>query len=68
VACLEPISGCADDADGRLARLLRDGLITPRRSDPLPTLFSSDPPPIREGRSGVDALIEFMREFERKRG
>ena len=63
VARLEPVSGTAQEApDGRLSRLLRDGIVRPRRSDPPLALFSSEPPRVRAGASGVDALIRERRE------
>jgi|ERR1039458_5134711 prevent-host-death family protein len=63
VARLEPVTGSAQEApDGRLSRLLRDGILRPRRSDPPHTLFSSEPPHVRAGLSGVDALIKERRE------
>jgi prevent-host-death family protein len=63
VARLEPVSGSAEgEQDGRLARLIRDGVIRPRRSDPSQALFSSQPPRMRTGASGVDALTKERRE------
>lgn len=63
VARLEPIAGSAQDTpDGRLSRLLRDGLVRPRRSDPPLALFRSEPPRPRSGRSAVDALLQERRE------
>lgn len=63
VARLEPVTGSAEDAqDGRLSRLLRDGVIRLRRGDPPRALFSSQPPRVRAGASGVDALSRERRE------
>jgi prevent-host-death family protein len=63
VARLEPVAGGTEDAhDGRLSRLLRDGIIRPRRRDPPQGLFDSEPPRLRAGASGVDVLIEERRE------
>ena len=63
VARLEPVTGDAKDAqDGRLSRLLRDGVIRLRRSDPSRRLFSNQPPRVRAGASGVDALARERRE------
>jgi prevent-host-death family protein len=63
VARLEPVTGSAEDAQaGRLSRLLRDGVVRPRRRDPPRALFSSQPPPVRAGASGVDALTKERRE------
>ena len=63
VARLEPIIGGADDApDGRLSRLLRNGAIRPRRTDPPRALFRTKPPQARAGTSAVDTLICERRE------
>jgi len=63
VARLEPVSGTAQEAPaGRLSRLLRDGVVRPRRSDPPLALFSSKPPRVRAGLPGVDALTKERRE------
>jgi prevent-host-death family protein len=59
VARLEPVSSTAqEEPDGRLSRLLRDGVVRPRRSDPPLALFSSKPSRVRAVRSGVDVLIK----------
>ena len=63
VARLEPVA--ADDEggqDGRLSRLLRDGIVRPRRGGAPVALFGSQPPHARAGASAVDALIEERRE------
>jgi prevent-host-death family protein len=63
VARLEPVSGDqAADPDGRLSRLLRDGLVRPRRSPPPLALFRGQPPRANDGASAVDALLEERRE------
>src|SRR5215813_9437661 len=63
VARLEPVTGnLEDETDGRLSRLLRDGVIRPRRSDPTRALFSGQPPRVRTGASGVDVLTRERRE------
>lgn len=63
VARLESVSGDHEGGqDGRLSRLLRDGLVRPRRSLPPQTLFSSAPPHILAGASAVEALLEERRE------
>lgn len=63
VARLEPVSGDHDEGqDGRLMRLIRDGLVRPRRRRPPRALFSSDPPRADAGASAVEALIEERRE------
>ena len=63
VARLEPVTGDFEGGqDGRLARLLRDGLVRPRRARPPRALFTSPPPRGNAGASAVDALIEERRE------
>jgi prevent-host-death family protein len=63
VARLEPVTGtAADDHDGRLSRLLRDGIIRPRRAGHTPAPLSSRPPRLRDDASGVDALTKERRE------
>jgi hypothetical protein len=48
--------------DGRLARLVRDGLVRPRRTRPPAGLSSSEPPDILGDASAVEVLIEERRE------
>jgi prevent-host-death family protein len=63
VARLEPVTVGEEGAhDGRLSRLLRDGVVRPRRREPPQVLFDSEPPHLRAGASGVDVLIEERRE------
>ena len=62
VARLEAVVGDSEaDTDGRLARLLRDGLIRPRRAPPT-TLFSADPPRAVGDASALQALLEERRQ------
>jgi antitoxin (DNA-binding transcriptional repressor) of toxin-antitoxin stability system len=59
VAQVEPVTGSSQERpDGKLSRLLRDGVVRPRRNHPPQALFSTRPPSLRSGRSGVDALIK----------
>jgi antitoxin (DNA-binding transcriptional repressor) of toxin-antitoxin stability system len=62
VARLEAVTGDEGQQDGRLARLVRDGLVRPRRIPPPQSLFSSAPPQALAGASPVDALIEERRD------
>ena len=63
VARLEPLAGDHEgEQDGRLSRLVRDGLVRLRRARPVRTLFSSQPPRAHDGASALDALIEERRE------
>jgi antitoxin (DNA-binding transcriptional repressor) of toxin-antitoxin stability system len=62
-ARLEPVTaGLETENDGRLARLVRDGIVRPRRSAPARTLFSNRPPRAKAGASVVKALVEERRE------
>jgi len=63
LARLGPVTGTTQEhPDGRPARLLRNGVIRPRRSEPPLALFNREPPSLRSARSGVEALIEERRE------
>jgi prevent-host-death family protein len=62
VARLEPVSGVASDDDGRLARLVRDGIVRPARGVIPKSLFSTRPPRGRKGASGVRALLDDRRD------
>ena len=61
VARLEPVAGREDGGqDGRLSRLVRDGVLRPRRTGPPAALFSASPP--RANASAVELLINEQRE------
>jgi prevent-host-death family protein len=63
VALLESVvAGSEGEYDGRLSRLLRDGILRPRRAMPPQALFSSQPPRANAGASIVDALITERRD------
>jgi prevent-host-death family protein len=63
VARLEPATGYFEGGqDGRLERLLREGLVRPRWARPPRALFSSQPPHANAGASAVDVLIEERQE------
>lgn len=63
VAWLEAVAGSAqEEPDSRLLRLLRDGVVRLRRTDPPQTLFSTQPPQVRGSMSGVDVLTTDRRE------
>ncbi len=62
VAKLEAVTGDEGQQDGRLARLVRDGLVRPRRAPPPQSVFNSAPPQTLAGASAVEALIEERRE------
>src|ERR1700731_3944928 len=63
VARLEPVIGDAAEKDGRLSRLVREGLVRPRRAQLPRALLAGQPPRINNGASAVEILIE-----ERRRG
>lgn len=56
VARLEPAS-TVDDADGRIARLERAGILAPARAAPPVALISEPGPRVREGVSAVATVI-----------
>ena len=63
VARLEPVVADHEaEPDGRLSRLLRDGVVRPRRAAPPRALFTSPPPSAGAGASAVQALLEERRE------
>jgi len=64
VARLEPVTGDADGGgqDGKLSRLMRDGLVRPRRGRPPRALFTSAPPRAKAGASAVAAVIAERRD------
>jgi prevent-host-death family protein len=63
VARLEPVAPARDLTDDeRLARLIRDGIVTPARSR-LPKSFFDEPlPKLKNGASAVQALLDERRE------
>lgn len=62
VARLEPINGLHPDDDSRLGRLVRDGLVRPARAAMPKALFTTKPPRVKKGASGVRALLEDRRD------
>ena len=62
VARLEPVTtNLRADDDGRLGRLVRDGIVRPARAALPKALLASQPPRSKGGASGVRALIEDRR-------
>src|SRR5215472_5126925 len=61
VARLEAVIGDARQ-DDRLSRLVRDGLVRPRRRAPSEALLNTQPPRAAAGASAVAVLIEEHRE------
>src|SRR5271167_737539 len=61
VARLEPVAGREEGGEnGRLSRLIRDGVLRPRRAGPPAALFNASPP--RAMASAVELLIDDRRE------
>jgi len=62
VARLEPVRGIDSDEDGRLSRLVRDGIVRPARGVVSKRIFAKKPARARKGASGVRALIDERRD------
>jgi prevent-host-death family protein len=62
VARLEPVSRMGSAGNDRLARLVRDGVVRPARGVVPKALFTTKPPHVNEGASGVRALLDERRE------
>ena len=62
VARLEPVTGSDLDQDGRLSRLVRDGVVRPAAASLSRTFFKSEPPRPKKGTSALAALLEERRE------
>jgi prevent-host-death family protein len=64
VARLEPVAdGAQEDDDGRLARLIRNGVVRPGRRKGLPkSFFTEELPRLKVGASVLEALLEERRE------
>ena len=60
VARLEPVTGHAAD-EGRLGRLVRDGLVRPGHGHAPKAVFTTPPPKAKAGASALRALIEDWR-------
>jgi prevent-host-death family protein len=59
VARLEPVTTSpGTEHDGKLLRLVRDGIVRPRRAAPPRALFSDQPPRAEPGASALNALLE----------
>lgn len=62
VARLEPVTnGLRTEDDGRLGRLVRDGVVRPARAAVSKGLFATRPPSPKTGVSGVRALVDDRR-------
>jgi prevent-host-death family protein len=62
VARLEPVSGGHADEDGRLARLVREGIVRSARRTVRKDVLATKAPRLKKGASGVRALVEERRD------
>lgn len=62
VARLESVHELRTDDDGRLDRLVRDGVVRPARAVTPKAVFTTRPPRPKKGTSGVRALLEERRD------
>ena len=63
VARLEPVRGAeSDEDDGRLARLVRDGVVRPSRGEMSKTLVTTAPPRAKKNVSAVRTLLDDRRD------
>jgi prevent-host-death family protein len=61
VARLEPVGGLGSDEEGRLARLVREGVVRPARARLRKALLTVEPPPAKAGASAVRELVKERR-------
>ena len=62
VARLEPVTAAGTSDDGRLGRLVRDGIVRPARGVMPKALFTAAPPRVKKGTSGVRLLLDERRD------
>jgi antitoxin (DNA-binding transcriptional repressor) of toxin-antitoxin stability system len=62
VARLEPVTGGKDEQDGRIARLVREGVMRPASARMPQSLLTEQPPRMKSGASAVAVLIEERRD------
>ncbi len=63
VARLEPVANLGDgEQDGRLSRLIREGIVRPGRIPPSRALFATPPPRPKRDASAAAALIAERRD------
>jgi prevent-host-death family protein len=62
VARLEPVVTGHEHQDGRLARLIREGVVRPAKAPMSPALFAAQPPRPKRGTSAVTALLQERRD------
>lgn len=62
VARLEPVAGSRAGDEGRLARLVREGIVRPSRLPPAKLPLTTPPPRAKRGVSAVRALVDERRD------
>jgi prevent-host-death family protein len=63
VARLEPVTSAYAGDDGRLARLVREGVVRPARAVAAKAVFATKPPQLKNaGASGVRAMLDERRQ------
>lgn len=62
VARLEPVTSGKDEQDGRIARLVREGVLRPASARMPQSLLTEQPPRMKSGASAVAVLIEERRD------
>lgn len=62
VARLEPVTGGKDEQDGRIARLVREGILRPGKAKMPRSLMRAQSPRMKSGSSAVTVLIEERRQ------
>lgn len=62
VARLDAVRGAAAEDDGRLARLVRDGVVRPGRGALPKAILASKPPRVSKGSSAVKRLLDERRD------
>jgi prevent-host-death family protein len=62
VARLEPVAGLRTDDDGRLSRLVREGVVRPARAAMPKAMAANRPPRARQGASATRALLDDRRD------
>jgi prevent-host-death family protein len=63
VARLEPVTSLGEgEQDGRLSRLIREGIVRPGRTAPANSLFTAQPPRPKRNASAVAALLAERRD------
>ena len=61
VARLEAVNSGSDDEDGRLERLVREGIVRPARTPMAPSFFTRKLPRVKAGASALRMLLEERR-------